>query len=208
MDQKEQLARNTRSFMYRLLASLYARELTEENIIGFKEGPGSKLLNTLKEVKAYTPIATFLINYFSKITYPKKTTLDLAESYAWNFHGVGGPHAAPLYASVYVNAKGSTHQKIERELHKILLEHGLSSVNYKKEPCDHLAIILEFVSWFDEQDGTDQQIETWQKNQKTVIENYLLNWLPEFVAKCKQGDRLGFYSALAEETLALVKTDF
>jgi len=208
MHQKEQLSRGVRGIMYRLLASLYARELTEENIIGFKEGPGCKLLDTLKEIETYAPVAILLKKYFVKLTDPKKAALDLAESYAWNFHGVGGPHAAPLYASVYVNEKGSTHQKIERELHKILMEHGLSSVNYEKEPCDHISVILEFISWLDEQNGSDQQKEIWQKTQKSIIENYLLNWLPQFVARCKQGDRVGFYSALAEETLALVKIDF
>jgi TorA-specific chaperone len=208
MHQVDQLAGNGRSLMYRLLASLYARELTEENINGFKEGPGLEMLDALETVEAYSPLILHLKKYFNQVTDPKKAALDLAESYAWNFHGAGGPHAAPLYASVYINEKGSTHQQIERELHKILLENGLSSVNYEKEPCDHLAVILEFVSWLDEQNGTDQQVDAWQKTQKIIIEKYLFTWFSQFVAKCKQGDRSGFYSTLAEETLALVETDF
>jgi TorA-specific chaperone len=209
MNPPEQLAPNARSCMYRLLASLYARELTEENIMGFQEeGPGRKLLDTLETDAAYAPVARFLKNTFAKIADPKQAALDMAESYTWNFHGAGGPHAAPLYASVYLSEKGSTHRKIERDLHKILLEHGLSSVNYEKEPCDHLGVILEFVSCLDEENGTDQQQEAWQETRKLIIEKYLLTWLPKFVAQCKQGDRFGFYSALAEETLSLVEADF
>ncbi len=208
MDQTIQLARITRSCMYRLLASLFARELTEENLISFKKGPGSKLLDALEEVEAYSPAVTLLKKYFATIADPKKGVLDLAESYAWNFHGVGGPHGAPLYASVYVSEKSCTHQKIERELHTILLEHGLSSVNYKKEPCDHLAVILEFVSWLDEQVGTDEQLGKWQKTRKVIIEQYLLSWLSKFVSQCKRGDRLGFYSTLAEEILIILEADF
>ena len=145
MHSTQELNQNAQSTMYRLLASLFARELTEKNIIGFKEGPGLSLLEALEGVEIYAPVATFLKNYFAKITDPKKAALNLAESYAWNFHGVGGPHASPLYASVYLSECGTTHQKIERELHDILTEHGLSSINFEKEPCDHLSVILEFI---------------------------------------------------------------
>jgi TorA-specific chaperone len=208
MNSPEPLAPTTRSCMYRLLASLYARELTQENILGFKQGPGLKLLETLGTEDIYAQVTTFLKNYFTKIEDPKQAGLDLAESYAWNFHGVGGPHASPLYASVYINEKGTTHQKIEQELHKILLAHGLSSLNYESEPCDHLGIILEFVSYLDEQNLSDQQREVFQETGKLIVEKYLLTWLPKFVAQCKEGDRFGFYSALAQETLSLVEADF
>ncbi|MDM8541963.1 molecular chaperone TorD [Desulfococcaceae bacterium HSG9] len=208
MNDSEQSTPNPRSCMYRLLASLYARELTQENIIGFQAGPGRKLLDALETVETYAPLVIHLKKHFAEITDPKQAVLDLAESYSWNFHGVAGPHAAHLYASVYLSENGITHREIERELHNILREHGLSSVNYEREPCDHLSVILEFVSWLDEQAGTEQQQDAWQKTQKIIIEKYLLTWLPEFVAKCKQGDRLGFYSALAEETLAFVEADF
>jgi hypothetical protein len=94
-----------------------------------------------------------------------------------------------LKFDIYLSESGSTHQEIERELHKILREHGLSSVNYEREPCDHLAVILEFVSWLDEQTGTDQQRDAWQKTQKLIIEKYLLTWLPKFNAQSKLGNR-------------------
>ncbi len=208
MNSAQQLNRNARSSMYRLLASIYARELTEENIIGFREGAGLKLLEALESVTVYAPLAAYLKNYFNKIEDPQKAALDLAESYAWNFHGVAGPHASPLYASIYLSKTGSTHQKIESELHNILKEHGLSSVNFEKEPCDHLAIILEFVSWLDEQEGTNEQQAEWGKTQKNIIDNFLLNWLSKFVTQCKHGDRFGFYAAVAKETLTLVEADF
>ena len=208
MNQSKQLVPNAHSSIYRLIASLFARELTEENIIGFQKGPGFKLLEALETIVVYAPVTTYLKKYFAKIEDPKKAVLNLAESYAWNFHGAGGPHASSLYASVYLSGKGSTHQKIERELHQILMEHGLSSVNYETEPCDHLAVILEFISWLSKQEGSDEQQNTWQNTQKLIIEKFLLTWLSKFVTQCKHGDRFGFYSVLAEKTLVLVETDF
>jgi TorA-specific chaperone len=192
-----------RSSMYRLLAGLFAKELTEENIVGFQKGDGSQLLDALTTVQAYAPAVSRLKVYFATITDPQQSALDLAESYAWNFHGVGGPHATPLYASVYLSKSGATHQEVEGELRKIINEQGLSSEISDQEPYDHLSVILEFVAWMDEKQKHTQQ----RKYQEDFIEKYLLSWLPAFASKCNQADRLGFYSALSTVTLAFVEAD-
>ena len=192
-----------RSSMYRLLAGLFAKELTEENIVGFQNGDGSQLLDALETVQAYAPAVRRLKVYFDTITDPGQSALDLAESYAWNFHGVGGPHATPLYASVYLSKSGATHQEVEGKLRKIINEQGLSSGISEQEPYDHLSVILEFVAWMDEKKKHTQQ----RKYQGKFIEKYLLSWLPAFVSKCNQADRLGFYSALSTVTLAFVEAD-
>ena len=192
-----------RSSMYRLLAGLFAKELTEENIVGFQKGNGSQLLDALEAVQAYTPGVSRLKVYFATISDPGQSALDLAESYAWNFHGVGGPHATSLYASVYMSKSGATHQEIEGKLRKIINEQGLSSGISEQEPYDHLSVILEFVAWMDEKQKHTQQ----RKYQGKFIEKYLLSWLPAFVSKCNQADRRGFYSALSTVTLAFVEAD-
>jgi len=197
-------ATEARSSVYRLLAGLFATELTEENIVGFQNGNGSQLLNALEKTETFDLYARRLKVYFSKITDPGQAALDLAESYAWNFHGVGGPNSAPLYASVYLSKSGATHQEVERELHKIICEQGLSLENPDREPYDHLSVILEFVAWLDEREEGVQL----QEIRKYVIERYLLSWLPAFVSQCKHADKLEFYSGLAVVTLAYVEADF
>lgn len=197
-----------RSSMYRLLASFFARELTQENIVGFQNGNGSHLLNALIEVETYAPFTTYLKTFFSEITEPQQAALDLAESYAWNFHGVGGPSAAPLYASVYLSKSGATHQEVERELSRIIRGQGLSSENPEREAYDHLSVILEFVAWLDEkEEGTQQTILT-QKLRTEIIDKYLLSWLPAFVSRCTDADQPGFYSDLAVAALAFTQGDF
>lgn len=208
MHKSERQATGARSSVYRLLAGLFARELTEENIVGFREGNGSQLLDALEKVEAYAPIAGRLKVYFEKIADPGQAALDLAESYAWNFHGVGGPHAAPLYASVYLSKNSATHQEVERELRKIIFGQGLSSENSDKEPYDHLSVILEFIAWLDEKEESIQKRAFTQKTRKKIIEKYLLSWLPAFVSRCKHADRLGFYSGLAAVTLVFVEADY
>ncbi len=207
MSQLENPAPEARSSMYRLLASLFARELTEENIAGFQGGNASQLLDALEKVPGYAPIISHLKLYFSNMTDTQQAALDLAESYAWNFHGVGGPHSAPLYASVYLSRNKATHQEIERELHSIIREQGLTSENSGKESYDHLSVILEFVSWLDEKEESVQQRDVIQKFRKEIIKKYLLSWLPAFSAQCNHADRLGFYSGLATTALAFVEAD-
>lgn len=189
--------------MYRLLSSLFARELTEENIIGFQAGTASQLLDALEKVQVNANAIGQLKELFVSMKEPGQAAMDLAESYAWNFHGVGGPHTAPLYASVYLSKRGTTHQEVERELGQTLNGHGLCLENSDKEPFDHLSVILEFVAWLDEQGAQVQAQEMQQK----FIKKYLLSWLPAFVRRCNRADRFGFYSALAVVTLAFVEND-
>jgi len=193
-----------RSSVYRLLAGLFARELTAENIAGFKQGNGSQLLDALENEVLYSALASNLKMQFSKFANPRQAALDLAESYAWNFHGAGGPQAAPLYASVYLSESGSTHQEVERELRKIICEYGLRSDISHNEPYDHISVILEFVAWLDDQAEHLQQ----QEFRREIIERYLLSWLPDFVNQWHHADKPGFYSGLATVTLGLVKADF
>jgi TorA-specific chaperone len=194
--------------MYRLLASFFARELTQENIVGFQNGNGSHLLDALLEVDTYAPFTTYLKTFFSQITDPQQAALDLAESYAWNFHGVGGPSAAPLYASVYLSKSGATHQQAERELGSIIRRQGLSSENPDMEAYDHLSVILEFIAWLDEKEESIQQETLTQQLRTDIIDKYLLSWLPAFVSQCTDADQPGFYSDLAVAALAFTQADF
>jgi len=197
-----------RSSMYRLLASFFARELTQENIVGFQKGNGSHLLDALEEVETYAPFTTYLKTFFSQITDPQQAALDLAESYAWIFHGVGGPSAAPLYASVYLSRSGATHQEAERELGSIIRGQGLSSENPGREAYDHLSVILEFIAWLDEKEENTRQGALTQQLRTEIIGKYLLSWLPAFVSQCIDADQPGFYSDLAVAALAFTQADF
>ena len=197
-----------RSSMYRLLASFFARELTQERIVSFQKGNGSQLLDALGEIEAYAAFIRRLKKYFSKIEDPQITTLDLAESYAWSFYGVGGPRTSPLCASVYLSKSASTHQEAEKELRKIIRGQGLSSENADNEAYDHLSVILEFIAWLDEAEGSDKHRDSAQKIREEIIEKYLLSWLPAFVAQCTRADMPGFYSGLAAETLFFAEADY
>ena len=196
-----------RGHMYRLFSGFFAKELTRENLESLQNGAGAGLLDALEQIPSYSSIISRLKRCVAAIEDLPQAALDLAESYAWLFHGVAGPHSANLTASVYLSKNGNLLQEPEAELHRLLQRHGLSTKNYAHEPCDHLAVILEFVAWLNEQAQAADNPVPWQETQQLVIEKYLLGWLPDFAAKCRQGDQLGFYADLAEDTLAFVSED-
>jgi len=208
MSQMVKPVSEARSSVYRLLASLFARELSEENIHGFQRGNAGQLLNALETVPECVAIIRHLKTFFSNITDTKQTGMDLAESYAWNFHGAGGPRSSPLYASVYLSKSKATHQETEQALRGLLHEQKLSSTNSEQEPYDHLSVILEFVAWLDEMEGDVRLRDSVQKLRHEVIEKYLLSWLPIFTGRCTNADRLGFYSGLAKATLTFIEADY
>ena len=164
-------------------------------------------MDALEEVPVYSPFIRRLKKYFAKIENLQDATLDLAASYAWSFHGVGGSNASPLYASVYLSKNASTHQETERQLGNIIRAQGLSSESIDNEAYDHLSVILEFVAWLDEKEGSVQQRSFTQKTRIEIIETYLLTWLPTFVSRCKRGDMPGFYSGLASAVLTFAEAD-
>jgi TorA specific chaperone len=200
----EPSAIQARSSVYRLLASFFARELTAESLLGWQQGEPRKLLDALAQVEDYATAMTWLRAHISELSDPEQAALDMAESYAWLFHGVGGSHAVSPYASVYLNESRATHQEVERELGYLIREQGLSFDNSQREPYDHLAVILEFVAWLDE---AEQQRDRMLQIRQHVIDTYLVSWLPAFTSRALEADRSGFYAGLAAITLALVKQD-
>lgn len=196
-----------RSYMYRLLSIFFAKELSPENIKNIQSGETSQLMEALEGIEAYAPIMIRLKEYFAEMTDLNHAALDLAESYAWLFHGVAGPPPAPLSSSVYLSPNGNILQEPEAEFYTLLQKYQLSSKTYANEPCDHLSVILEFISRLDEQAETAENPGPWIQEQKTAIEKHLLSWLPDFATRCRQGDNLGFYADLAKDTLAFVTED-
>ena len=204
MGQSEHIPRR---YMYRLLSNFYASELTPEAIESIQCGDTATLMDALEEIESYASTINRLKAYFAEITDYEQAALDLAESYAWLFHGVAGAHAAPLTASFYLSESGNIFQEPEAAFFNLLQKFGLSAKNCANEPCDHLSVILEFVSWLDEQAEASDNPGPWAEEQKSVIEKYLLSWLPAFAAQCRRGDRLGFYAGLADDTLAFITED-
>lgn len=203
----ENLVLGARSSIYRLLANLFARELTADGIFDLQYGPTREVLDRLGQADGCPRVVVRLAAYFTGQLDQHQTVLGLAEAYAWLFHGVAGPHGAPPYASVYLSPRGQTHQQPEAEINALLRAHGLSFGNYAHEPCDHLAVILEFIAWLSEQDDGGEDAGALIQKQREVLEHYLLSWLPDFVDRCKQGDRQGFYAALAQDCLDFVRAD-
>ncbi len=88
----------------------------------------------------------------------------------------------------------------------LLLEAGMEVNDDFKEPADHLAIYLELLSHLHFSLGESFQQRRMNKlRQKTL--SSLLEWLPEFTNNCLKHDSYGFYAALSQLLLAIVRFD-
>ncbi|HBI5029873.1 TPA: molecular chaperone TorD, partial [Salmonella enterica subsp. enterica serovar Pullorum] len=88
----------------------------------------------------------------------------------------------------------------------LLLEAGMEVNDDFKEPADHLAIYLELLSHLHFSLGESFQQRRMNKlRQKTL--SSLLEWLPEFTNNCLKHDPYGFYAALSQLLLAIVRFD-
>ena len=107
--------------------------------------------------------------------------------------------AALPYASAY--------KQDEQEIKRLLVEAGMETSGNFNEPADHLAIYLELLSHlhFSLGEGTVPARRIDSLRQKTLTA--LWQWLPEFVARCRQYDSFGFYAALSQLLLVLVECD-
>ncbi|EJD2377118.1 molecular chaperone TorD, partial [Salmonella enterica] len=88
----------------------------------------------------------------------------------------------------------------------LLLEAGMEVNDGFKESADHLAIYLELLSHLHFSLGESFQQRRMNKlRQKTL--SSLLEWLPEFTNNCVKHDPYGFYAALSQLLLAIVRFD-
>ncbi|SUG44990.1 chaperone protein TorD [Salmonella enterica subsp. arizonae] len=124
--------------------------------------------------------------------------LELAADFCGLFLMTDKKSALP-YASQYL-------QKEPGMIKHLLLEAGMDVNDGFKEPTDHLAIYLELLSHLHFSLGESFQQRRMNKlRQKTL--SSLLEWLPEFTNNCVKHDPYGFYAALSQLLLAIVRFD-
>ena len=128
-------------------------------------------------------------------------TLELAADFCSLFL-MSEKHAALPYASAHLEG-GPNYGVIKR----LLADAGMQVSETFSESADHLAIFIELLSHLHfslgESGLSRQRIDALRR--ETLAG--LLRWLPEFTAKCRRYDDFGFYGALSQLLLALVRLD-
>ncbi|MGI9535464.1 MAG: TorD/DmsD family molecular chaperone [Desulfocapsaceae bacterium] len=116
---------------------------------------------------------------------------------------------APPYGSVYLEKNRQIMGDTTIDVLKSYEEAGLSVD--EKEPSDHIAIELEFMSFLSTREaearaqGNTIEAENFFGQQKDFYNNYL-RWVPNFCEAIKKGTKSPFYQSLADCLDRLIMT--
>ncbi|WP_063815271.1 molecular chaperone TorD [Salmonella enterica] len=192
------LAQEQYACVYAWLALLFFREVDDEGLIQLQSAEIADWLALLKRQPALTASVALLEQKIAALSLRQDAQLELAADFCGLFLMTDKKSALP-YASQYP-------QQEPGMIKHLLLEAGMEVNDDFKEPTDHLAIYLELLSHLHFSLGESFQQRRMNKlRQKTL--SSLLEWLPEFTNNCLKHDPYGFYAALSQLLLAIVRFD-
>lgn len=200
----------TRVQMYRWLSTLFASEIDQETLDGYRKGPGKVFLKKIATIPALKGETKVVQDLLEQTEDTADHALELAGAYGYLFLGAGGAQSVSPYESVYTSKSGSMFQQAEQHMRMILKEYGLGVSRDVCEPADHIAIELEFMAQLAsmslEAEATNaERAAALTMQQKSFLENHLLNWVPAFSANCVEQDFSGFYAALSQLMVTILK---
>ncbi|EPT5100677.1 molecular chaperone TorD [Salmonella enterica subsp. enterica serovar Newport] len=192
------LAQEQYACVYAWLALLFFREVDDEGLIQLQSAEIADWLALLKRQAALVASVALLEQKIAALSLRQDAQLELAADFCGLFLMTDKKSALP-YASQYP-------QQEPGMIKHLLLEAGMEVNDDFKEPTDHLAIYLELLSHLHFSLGESFQQRRMNKlRQKTL--SSLLEWLPEFTNNCLKHDPYGFYAALSQLLLAIVRFD-
>lgn len=191
----------SRSYIYGLLSHIYSRE------------PSLSLLERLKD-STFTQLLKELGSDLSEEL--KRRPLDeaveeLAVEYTRLFIGPGG-HIYP-YQSAYRKENADRPHAISQQIESFIKWHGLEYDPDFHEAHDHISVELAFM-----EKATDTEARAWSKDggkdvveiiklEKQFIEEYAVQWVPEFSNRVIKAAHLGFYREIARLTKAFILSE-
>lgn len=210
MSQDQQLALicQHRATIYAWFSGLFAKELDAEGIAHLHSAPVGQWLLSLADEPALAPA----VNQFQQSLYALNLRQDAVLELSADFAGLflmPKPVETQPYASVHT--AGESTPKFKRQsctdMQEQLAQLGLNLNSAFKEPEDHLAVLLELISYLAyavaEQEKSRQPLLSLQKQQIDL----LLSWLPAFSQACRQYDPFGFYASLAHMMVTFIQAD-
>ncbi len=188
-----------RAQVYWWLSSLIAAELNETQLDQLFGDDMNRFLEALAEESGLQDAVHTFRQAVTALQERADTPLELAADYAQLFLGTAKKGALP-YGSVYASDKRLLMQEPHHQMLQKLEENGFARSEGFKEPADHLGIILDFMGNLAIQ-GKPAEI------QRDVLENQLLNWLPEWQQDITRHDPFGFYATVALLIIQFCRVD-
>ncbi|MCL6417195.1 molecular chaperone TorD [Aestuariirhabdus sp. Z084] len=190
----------TRAALYWWFSSLFSQELSETQWRALSGHEGEQLLGELAQDESLSVSAEQLKQAIVQIATHPNARLELAADFATLFL-TDGKASAPPYASYYLSKDKLLYQQPHQDMLALLNEHQVRLDAHFKEPADHLAIVLDLLGNLALKASRCKTIETEKRQQKQIICDHLLSWLPRWNQDCQRSqsdDKPSLYPALAQ----------
>ena len=178
---------------YVFLSQVYAREVTLDFLRKLRDAPQGvdRMLKEFTERLKGSDL--------------REVELELATEYAALFLNVG-KYPVFLFESVYTSKEKLLMQEARDEVLSEYRKEGLDKIEGFKEPEDHIAIELEFMSYLcqktiDSIKNSDSETTlAYLNKQKDFLEKHLMVWVPAFCIDLEQATKSDFYQGIAKLT--------
>ena len=210
MSQDQQLALicQHRATIYAWFSGLFAKELDADGIARLHSAAVGQWLASLADEPSLAAAVNQFQQSLSALNLRQDAVLELSADFAGLFL-MPKPVETQPYASVHTSGDATPKFKQQSctDMQAQLAQLGLSLNSAFKEPEDHLAVLLELISYLAyavaEQEKNSQPLLLLQKQQIEL----LLSWLPAFSQACRQHDPFGFYASLANMMVTFIQAD-
>ncbi|MDR2035450.1 MAG: molecular chaperone TorD family protein [Coriobacteriales bacterium] len=185
------------------------------------EAPSKKTIGALKENRelfleepfiSLAPESARILDRILSEDTGREFLASIREDYAFLFHLVAQSHTSP-YESVYRTDDRTLFGPTTLELRALMGRYSLAAPNNNREPDDHIALELAFLSELlkrladtYEADATNKEdLDFFVEGIQALLSNHLLTFAPEYLEKLALQAKTEFYRAVAGialETLA------
>jgi len=185
---------------YIFLSRLYAREVSLE------------LLHKLMDASPQMDGALGEFMEKLKVSDLEEAGTDLATEYAALFLNAGRHPVFP-YESVYTSEERLLMQGARDEVLSEYRKEGLNKIGGFREPEDHIAIELEFMSYLCQKtidsikNGDDEAALAYLTKQKDFLEKHLMVWVPTFCIDLERTAKSDFYRGIAKLTKSFIEIE-
>lgn len=197
-----------RAELYWWLSSLFTKELSTKELAQYHSPQIRAFLSGLGENPELKPAVRNLVNALNRLLERQDAQFELAADFNHLFQSQY-PDAALPYASRYAVESAQFHDTPAEAMARLMNAQGIANRS-PTEPADHIAVELDFLGhMIVRSNELEKPVHMEQAfiEQATFIEAYLINWIPAFARRCRQKDTFGFYAAVAELLVALLKLD-
>lgn len=189
------------AFVCRWASALLLDAPDADALAAYRSPEGEKVLTALRSNPALGRIGEVLSELIASEDGLSAAADRLATEHSRAFL-VGGPRAAPPYASVWLSPKALLWQEPARQMVGLLAETGLIVDASTPEPPDHIGIQLNLLAVLLEREAKSAEVPIPAAD---FAREHLLNWMPAFADALARGHAPFFYPALIEGMIGFLR---